>query len=87
MNGPLGTRIIHPGLRIVKSMMVILLVYHTGMNNLLSCCGSVDARISASEKDLTVKELRSYSWTRRVSEVYFPTCSCRFLNPGVKKGY
>ena len=36
-------------------MMVILLVYHTGMNNTLSYCGLVDARIRASNKDLPVR--------------------------------
>jgi hypothetical protein len=29
------------------------------MNNLLSYCGLVDARISASEKDLPVKTIRT----------------------------
>ena len=37
---------------------LVVFMYSTGksMNNLLSYCGLVDARISASEKDLSVRE-------------------------------
>ena len=52
--------------------MVILLVYHTGMNNLLSYYGLIDTRMKASDKDLLVKTefskfvwllVRSYMWS------------------------
>ena len=41
------------------SELVVFMYYLTGksMNNLLSYCGLVDARISASEKDLPVNVL------------------------------
>ena len=48
------------------------------MNNLLSHCGSVDARISASEKDLPVPNRahffiqRSWIWTTTISRLTLP---------------
>ena len=44
------------------------------MNNLLSYCGLVDARISASEKDLPVNEKRTPEKTKHESRILLTFC-------------
>ena len=43
-------------LSLYEAMFSTCSVHGNSMNNLLSYCGLVDARISASEKDLTVNQ-------------------------------
>ena len=47
--------------------------YGNSMNNLLSCCGLVDARISSSEKDLPVSNniLQKARDDKKISSLLF----------------
>ena len=52
---------------------LVIFMYRTrnSVNNLLSYCGLVDARISASEKDLPVSHTDSF-WMRVSLSVFSP---------------
>ena len=53
-----------------------IFMYWTGdsMNNLLSYCGLVEVRISASEKDLPVNEKRTPEKTKHESRILLTFC-------------